>query len=157
MGTAEAVVAILSTSVTALGGMGSLLWWTYRRGQASGAEKARREADQRAQAQADAKIQALERLVAEMRAELTSIQPKRRRLQSRTLSLPTWTTIAASRLRRGRNPGTPLQPSQKGLVILASEIAILVINRSSVFGLGSVCVGLAPLLAVGEAVMVPWA
>ena len=80
MGTAEAIVAILSASATVLGCLGSLLWWTYRRGQASGVEKAKREADQRAQAQADAKIQALVRLVAETRAELASMQPKRRRL-----------------------------------------------------------------------------
>lgn len=84
MGTAEAIVAILSASATALGCMGSLLWWTYRRGQASGAEKAKHEAGQRAQAQADAKIQELERLVAEMRAELASMQPRRRRLPLRT-------------------------------------------------------------------------
>jgi type VI protein secretion system component VasK len=81
MGTVEAILATLSASATVLGCLGSLLWWTYRRGQASGVEKAKREADQRAQAQADAKIQALERLVAEMRAELASMQPKRRRLR----------------------------------------------------------------------------
>ena len=88
MGTAEAIVAILSASATVLACMGSLLWWTYRRGQTSGAEKAKHEADQRAQAQADAKIQALERLVAETRAELASMQPKRRRLPRRTCHAP---------------------------------------------------------------------
>jgi hypothetical protein len=82
MSIAEAVFAILSASATVLGGLGSLLWWAYRRGQVSGAEKARHEADQRAQADANAKIQALERLVAGMQAELASMQPKRRRLHS---------------------------------------------------------------------------
>ena len=80
MGIAEAVFAILSASAVVLGGLGSLLWWVYRRGQASGAETAGHKADQRAQAQADAKIQALERRVAAMQTELASMQPKRRRL-----------------------------------------------------------------------------
>jgi hypothetical protein len=80
VGAAQAVSVILSTSVTALGALGSLLWWAYRRGQASGAEKARQEAEQHAQAQADAKIQVLELRVAEMQAGLASRQPKRRRL-----------------------------------------------------------------------------
>jgi hypothetical protein len=80
MSIAQAVFVILSASATVLGGLVSLLWWVFRRGQASGAEKARHQADQRAQAQADAKIQALEKLVTEMRAELASMQPKRRRL-----------------------------------------------------------------------------
>jgi Flp pilus assembly protein TadB len=80
MGAAQVISVVLSASATVLGALGSLLWWTYRRGQASGAEKARHEADQLAQAQADAKIQALERRVTEMQAELASRQPKRRRL-----------------------------------------------------------------------------
>ena len=79
MGVAEAVFAILSASATVLGGLGGLLWWAYRRGQASGSAKARNEADQRALAQADAKIQALESRVAEVQAELAAMQPKRRR------------------------------------------------------------------------------
>jgi hypothetical protein len=78
MGIAEAIFAILSAAATVLCAMGSLLWWAYRRGQAWGAEKARHEADQRAQARADAKIQALERLVAEMHGELTAMQSRRR-------------------------------------------------------------------------------
>lgn len=86
MGIPQAVLAVLSASATVLGGLGSLLWWAYRRGQVSGAEKAGHEADQRAQAEAAAKIQALERLVAEMQAELASMQPKRRRLH--LLALP---------------------------------------------------------------------
>ena len=78
MGIAEAISAILGTSATVLCAMGSLLWWAYRRGQASGAERVRHQADQRAQAQADAKIQALERLVAEMHGELAAMQSRRR-------------------------------------------------------------------------------
>ena len=79
MGIAEAISAILSGSVTVLCAMGSLVWWAYRRGLATGAEKARHQADQRAQARADAKIRALERQVAEMHAELAALQPRRRR------------------------------------------------------------------------------
>jgi hypothetical protein len=79
MGIAEAISAVLSGSVTVLCAMASLLWWAYRRGQASGAEKAAHEAERRAQARADAKIRALERLVAEMHAELAVMQPRRRR------------------------------------------------------------------------------
>jgi hypothetical protein len=79
MGIAEAILAILSASVTVLGGLGSLLWWAYRRGQVSGAERAKHEAEQRAQAEENAKIEALQKLVIEMRAELVSMQPKRRR------------------------------------------------------------------------------
>ena len=66
MGTAEAVFAILSASATALGILGGLLWWAYKQGQASGVEVAKREA--------------LEQVVAEIRAELAAIQPKRRRI-----------------------------------------------------------------------------
>jgi hypothetical protein len=78
MGIATAVFAILSAATTVLCATGSLLWWAYRRGQASGAERARRDADQRAQARADAKIRALERLVAEMHGELAAMQFRRR-------------------------------------------------------------------------------
>lgn len=78
MGTVETLVALLSASATVFACLGSLLWWTYRRGQASGAEKAKRQADQRAQEQVDEKIQELERLVAEMRLELASMQKRRR-------------------------------------------------------------------------------
>ena len=52
MGIAEAISAILSGSATVLCAMGSLVWWAYRRGLATGAEKARHQADQRAQARA---------------------------------------------------------------------------------------------------------
>jgi hypothetical protein len=83
MGIAEMVFAILSASATALGSVGGLLWWVYRRGQASGADRARREAGQRTQAEADARIQALEKLIAETRVELASLQPKRRRALAR--------------------------------------------------------------------------
>ena len=82
MGAAQVISVVLSASATVLGALGSLLWWTYRRGQAAGAEKARHEADQLAQAKADAKIQALEQRVTEMQAELSSKQAKRRRLRA---------------------------------------------------------------------------
>lgn len=78
MGIAESIFALLSASATVLGAMGSLLWWAYRRGQAAGAENARHQADQRARASADAKIRALEKLVAEMHAELAVMQSRRR-------------------------------------------------------------------------------
>jgi hypothetical protein len=78
MGIAESIFAILSAAATVLCAIGSLLWWAYRCGQAWGAEKARREAEQRAQARADVKIRALERLVAEMHAELAAMQSRRR-------------------------------------------------------------------------------
>lgn len=64
MSVAEAIAAILSAAVPLLVALG-LLWWAYRRGEAAGAEKARREA--------------LEQVVGEIRAELASIQAKRRR------------------------------------------------------------------------------
>ena len=78
MGIAAGIVAILSASTTVLCAIGSLLWWTYRRGQAWGAEQVRHEADQRAQARAEAKIRALEAVVAEMHAELAAMQSRRR-------------------------------------------------------------------------------
>jgi hypothetical protein len=79
MSIAQAVAAILGATVPLLVALASLLWWAYRRGEASGAEKAKRAADERAQAEADAKIQALERLIAETRCELASLQMKRKR------------------------------------------------------------------------------
>lgn len=69
MSFAEAVFVILGTAVTMLSALGALLWWVYQRGQAAGAERA----------EDKAKIEALERLLAETRAELSELQPKRRR------------------------------------------------------------------------------
>jgi len=66
MSIAEAVAAILSATVPLLVALAGLMWWAYRRGEAVGAEKARRES--------------LERIVADIRAELAAMRPKRRRL-----------------------------------------------------------------------------
>jgi hypothetical protein len=86
MSTALTVTAILGVTVPTLVALAGLLRWVYRRGEASGAEKARREADERSQAEDKAKIAALERLLvetrvelAQMRTELPSRQPKHRR------------------------------------------------------------------------------
>lgn len=83
MSTAEAVFVMLSASATVVGVLASLLVWVYNRGQSSGTEKAKHEAELRAQAEAQVKIKALERLVTETRAELASIQPRRKRLLQR--------------------------------------------------------------------------
>jgi hypothetical protein len=66
-----AVFVILSAAVTALGSLASLLWWAYRRGEAAGEAKAERDA---AQAEDKAKIEILEQLLAETRAELTALR-----------------------------------------------------------------------------------
>jgi hypothetical protein len=79
MNIALAVAAILSAAVALLIALAGLLRWVYRRGESSGAEKARREADERSQAEDKARIKDLERVLAETRAELASIQPKRKR------------------------------------------------------------------------------
>jgi hypothetical protein len=86
MSTALTVAAILSATVPTLVALAGLLRWVYKRGEASGAEKARREADERSQAEEKVKIAALERLLIETRAELAQTrtelalrQPKRRR------------------------------------------------------------------------------
>jgi hypothetical protein len=91
MSSAEAAAVILSGTVPLLVALAGLLWWAYRRGEVSGAEKARREAVERSQAEDKAKISALERLLTETRAELAETrallaprQPKRKR----TLRLP---------------------------------------------------------------------
>jgi uncharacterized iron-regulated membrane protein len=70
MSVAEAVFAILGTAVTMLSALGALLWWVYKRGQAAGAERA----------EDKAKINALERMLDDTRAELSALQPKRRRI-----------------------------------------------------------------------------
>jgi hypothetical protein len=76
MSIAEAVFAILGTVVTALTAEATLLWWVYKRGEAAGAEKARRDA---AQAESQARIERLACELAETRAELAALQAKRRR------------------------------------------------------------------------------
>jgi predicted ATPase len=79
MSNAEAAFIIIGGAAPVLGGIASLLRMVYRRGLATGEEKARREVEQRAQAEAQAKIIGLEKLVGELQAELASIQPRRRR------------------------------------------------------------------------------
>jgi type VI protein secretion system component VasK len=76
---AEAVAAILSGVMPALVGATGLLWWTYRRGEEAGEGKARRAADERAQAEDRARIHALEQQLAETQAQLAALQTKRRR------------------------------------------------------------------------------
>ena len=71
MSTAEAVFAIVSATVPLLIALASLLWWAYKRGVAAGEERAECEAADRPQDKA--KIEALERQVAETRAELASL------------------------------------------------------------------------------------
>ena len=64
---AEEIAVIVSAIVPLIVALTSLLWWAYRRGEAAGMEKA----------VGKAKIEALERLLTEMRAELASLQPRR--------------------------------------------------------------------------------
>jgi len=87
MSSAEAVGVILSGTVPVLVALAGLLWWAYRREEVSGAEKIRLEAVERSQAEDKAKIAALERLLAQTRAELTETRaglisghPKRKRV-----------------------------------------------------------------------------
>lgn len=70
---------IMGGAAPVLAGVASLLRMIYRRGVAAGEEKTRREIERRVQAEEQKKILALEKLVAEMRAELASNQPRRRR------------------------------------------------------------------------------
>jgi hypothetical protein len=77
------VFAILGTTVTVLAALAGLVWWAYKRGQAAGTDRAGRDA---ARAEDVAKIEALQRQLAETRAdladtraELTALQPKRQR------------------------------------------------------------------------------
>ena len=69
MNAAESVCIILGTVVTVLVALSSLVWWAYKRGIAAGKERA----------EDKAKIESLEWLLAETRAELAAMQPKRRR------------------------------------------------------------------------------
>ena len=79
MGIALAVAAILSAIVQTLAAVAGAFWWTYRQGQASREEKARREVDEHSQAEARAKIEELERLLTETRVELALMQHARQR------------------------------------------------------------------------------
>jgi hypothetical protein len=67
MSMAEGIAVIVSAIVPLIVALTSLLWWAYRRGEAAGMEKAA----------GKAKIEALERLLTETRAELASLQPRR--------------------------------------------------------------------------------
>lgn len=64
MNTAAAIFTIIGTSIAGLSTVVGLMWWSYKRGQAAGTERA----------EDKAKIEALERRV----AELTAQPPKRR-------------------------------------------------------------------------------
>jgi hypothetical protein len=82
MNAAELLCTILGTVVTVLVALASLVWWAYKRGIAAGKERA----------EDKAKIEGLERQLAETRAELAAMQPKRRLPQracrSRAARLP---------------------------------------------------------------------
>ncbi len=78
MNIAVTAFIIIGGAAPALAGMASLLRMVYRRGVAAGEEKARREAERHVQAEERKKILELERLVAELRAEQASTQPRRR-------------------------------------------------------------------------------
>jgi type VI protein secretion system component VasK len=78
MGTAEAVAAILSATVPLLVALAGLIWWAYRRGEAAGEAKAERRAGERSLAEEKAKIEALDRRLGEILAELASMQPGQR-------------------------------------------------------------------------------
>lgn len=86
MSIAVAVAAILSATVPLLVALASLMWWAYKRGEAAGEQKAERRAGERVQAEDKAKIHAIEQLLAETRAELASMHPRRRR----NLDLRSW-------------------------------------------------------------------
>jgi hypothetical protein len=80
MGNAATAFTIVGETVTAIGGLATLLWWSFRQGRKSGRQEERREAQLQAQAEAAAKVASLETRVAELDAELDSLRPKRRRL-----------------------------------------------------------------------------
>jgi outer membrane murein-binding lipoprotein Lpp len=77
MNMTEMVFTIIGAVVTALTALAGLASWIYRRGQAAGKEKAERAA---ARAGDMAKIESLERQLAETRAQIATIgmQAKRR-------------------------------------------------------------------------------
>jgi hypothetical protein len=79
MSTAEGIAVILTAVIPMLVAEASLLWFTYRRGMAAGAELTKRQADERMQAESKAKIEVLEHLLAETRAEVAVLQRRRKR------------------------------------------------------------------------------
>lgn len=79
MSTADGIAVILTAAIPMLVAGASLLWFTYRRGVAAGEDRAKRQADERVQAESKAKIEALEQLLAETRAELAALPPRRKR------------------------------------------------------------------------------
>ena len=64
---AEVVIDVLAASITALGGLTSLLVWIYKRGQRSGREAATREAESRAHAQVETEIEALRKEISALK------------------------------------------------------------------------------------------
>lgn len=64
MNTAGVIFTIIGTSIAGLSAIAGLMWWAYKRGQAAGKQRA----------EDKAKIEALERQVAELTA-----QPSKRR------------------------------------------------------------------------------
>jgi len=72
MNVALLVFTIIGSTIALVVAETTLAWWVYRRGVAAGLERAGRAGDQ-------ARIETLERKLAQTQAELTAIQPKRRR------------------------------------------------------------------------------
>jgi hypothetical protein len=71
MNTAVTVLAILGSIATVSTGAAGLVWWGYKLGWTSGKKAAERAA---AQAEGQARIETLERQLAETRQELAAIQ-----------------------------------------------------------------------------------
>ena len=69
------VLAALSAVITVAGA----LWWVFKLGQSSGAENARRADEQRAWAEVNVRIQALEKVVADIQANVDAVTRRRRR------------------------------------------------------------------------------
>lgn len=76
MNAAQTVTAMVAAAVPLLVALAGMCWWCFKRGQASGAEMARSEAGARAQAEDKAKIQALERSLAQIQVKLEAMRPK---------------------------------------------------------------------------------
>ncbi len=68
MGSAEVVINILAASITILSGLMGLLVWIYKRGQRSGSEAARREAESRAHTRVEIEVEALRKEVSALKA-----------------------------------------------------------------------------------------
>jgi hypothetical protein len=66
---AEAVFVIIGTVVAVVGSVAGLVWWAYRGGQAAATQRA----------EDKARIEALERRLAETRKELAALQSRRGR------------------------------------------------------------------------------